>query len=124
MSSFVNSIVRGFGSQIGRTAASETIHYTTNSGGIGTFLKVFIGIPIVLIVLGIGSRLFYLNYTDTGKDEMHRVKIENAAFHAKETADSLTKANSNVEYYKGHIVYTGPRGGRYYLTKSGRKHYL
>ena len=54
----------------------------------------------------------------------NRVKIENTAFEAKEKADSLAKANSNVEYYKGHVVFTGPRGGKYYLTKSGRKHYL
>lgn len=34
------------------------------------------------------------------------------------------ETKSKTEYYKGHLVYTGKRGGKYYLTKSGRKVYI
>jgi len=28
------------------------------------------------------------------------------------------------EYYNGHKIYTGPRGGRYYINKNGNKTYI
>ena len=112
MSSLLNSIVRGFGSQIGRTAASETIHYTRNSGA--GLKHLFYGALIGLVIM-IGF-CYVVIKLDGGKSH--------AQYEAQLKADSLTKANSNVEYYKGHVVYTGSRGGKYYLTKSGRKHYL
>jgi|GEM_PF-6010864 len=28
------------------------------------------------------------------------------------------------DYYNGHQVYTGPRGGRYYINKNGEKTYI
>lgn len=32
--------------------------------------------------------------------------------------------NKGVEYYNGHRVYTGPRGGRYYINSNGNKTYI
>jgi hypothetical protein len=112
MSSLLNSIVRGFGSQIGRTAASETIGYARNSGG--GLKHLFYGALIGLVIM-IGF-CYVVIKLDGGK--------ASARIETQMKADSLTNANSNVEYYKGHVVFTGPRGGKYYLTKSGRKHYL
>ena len=115
MSSFLNSIVRGFGSQIGRTAASETIHYASeNRSSFGTTLLYLIVYPLLTVSLLIGGLCYWASNSDTSQTK--------SAVEVK--TDSSTIANSNVEYYKGHVVYTGPRGGRYYLTKSGRKHYL
>ncbi len=28
------------------------------------------------------------------------------------------------EYYNGHKIYTGPRGGRYYINRNGNKTYI
>ena len=31
---------------------------------------------------------------------------------------------ANTEYYNGHVVHTGPRGGRYYINSNGNKTYI
>ncbi len=40
----------------------------------------------------------------------------------------LQKVRSNAldegEYYNGHKIYIGPRGGRYYINKNGNKTYI
>lgn len=33
-------------------------------------------------------------------------------------------ASSNGDYYNGHKIYTGPRGGRYYINSNGKKTYI
>ncbi|MBX9853196.1 MAG: hypothetical protein K2X86_15740 [Cytophagaceae bacterium] len=30
----------------------------------------------------------------------------------------------NTEYYNGHVVFTGPRGGKYYINSNGNKTYI
>ncbi len=32
--------------------------------------------------------------------------------------------NSSAETYNGHEVFTGPRGGKYYINKNGNKTYI
>jgi len=80
----------------------------------GGLKYIFYGLLIGLVLLSILS--YAIVKLDGGKSS--------ARYEAKVKADSLVTANSNVEYYKGHIVHTGTRGGKYYLTKRGRKHYL
>ncbi|MEP7220443.1 MAG: hypothetical protein ABI876_16075 [Bacteroidota bacterium] len=50
---------------------------------------------------------------------------------ARACADSVRRANIPVHYeapatetYNGHVIYTGPRGGRYYINGSGNKTYI
>ena len=35
-----------------------------------------------------------------------------------------SSSSSNGEYYNGHKIYTGPRGGKYYINKNGNKTYI
>ncbi|WP_300603891.1 hypothetical protein [Niabella sp.] len=35
-----------------------------------------------------------------------------------------TIAPDDGEYYNGHKIYTGPRGGRYYINRNGNKTYI
>lgn len=37
---------------------------------------------------------------------------------------STTKSSSYTETYNGHVVYTGPRGGKYYYNSKGKKVYI
>lgn len=32
--------------------------------------------------------------------------------------------SDNGDYYNGHKIYTGPRGGRYYINSNGKKTYI
>ncbi|MEO5930009.1 MAG: hypothetical protein ABIR47_08755, partial [Candidatus Kapaibacterium sp.] len=50
---------------------------------------------------------------------------------ARAFTDSVRQANIPVHYkapvtetYNGHVIYTGPRGGRYYINSSGNKTYI
>lgn len=108
-----NSMVRGFGSQIGRTAANEVIRSKNSLGK--TLLYLLFGACIGIGIIG------GLAYLGSQTDEY---KKSHAEYLAKEKADSLNKANLNLEYYKGHIVYTGKRGGKYYYGKKGKKIYI
>ena len=40
------------------------------------------------------------------------------------TQPSSSAKSSSGEYYNGHKVYTGPRGGKYYINSSGNKVYI
>ncbi len=33
-------------------------------------------------------------------------------------------SSNNGDYYNGHKIYTGPRGGRYYINSNGNKTYI
>jgi len=45
---------------------------------------------------------------------------------AKKSKPRKTKSVSvdDGEYYNGHKIYTGPRGGRYYINHNGNKTYI
>lgn len=40
------------------------------------------------------------------------------------THKSKTPAAKTIEYFNGHKIITGPRGGRYYSNKKGNKIYI
>ena len=47
-----------------------------------------------------------------GKAKSHRLyKIRNSS-------------SNNEDNYNGHTIYTGPRGGRYYINRNGNKTYI
>ena len=33
-------------------------------------------------------------------------------------------SSDNGEYYNGHKIFTGPRGGKYYINSNGKKTYI
>lgn len=35
-----------------------------------------------------------------------------------------SSSSDNGDYYNGHKIYTGPRGGRYYINSNGKKTYI
>ena len=44
---------------------------------------------------------------------------------SKARTHKLRKSSSESgEYYNGHKIYTGPRGGRYYINSNGQKTYI
>ncbi|MBO9592516.1 MAG: hypothetical protein J7599_06355 [Niabella sp.] len=40
------------------------------------------------------------------------------------TRKTATVNSDDGEYYNGHKIYTGPRGGRYYINRNGNKTYI
>ncbi|MBZ4188861.1 hypothetical protein [Niabella beijingensis] len=40
------------------------------------------------------------------------------------TRKAKARASDDGEYYNGHKIYTGPRGGRYYINRNGNKTYI
>jgi colicin import membrane protein len=36
----------------------------------------------------------------------------------------VRSSSDNGEYYNGHKIYTGPRGGKYYINSNGKKTYI
>ncbi len=111
----IKSIIRGFGSQLGRTAANEVINNKRISFGkliVNLFLGILIGI---LIIAGLA---YWASTTETYKQSQKE-------YQSKLEKDSIENSKlKNVEYYKGHIVHIGKNGGKYYLTKSGKKRYI
>ena len=35
-----------------------------------------------------------------------------------------SSSSDNGDHYNGHKIYTGPRGGRYYINSNGKKTYI
>jgi len=115
---FFNSIVRGAGLTIGRNAVNSVSRSRMSLGKI--FLYGIVIPVLIVIVLPACAWLFYLHGTDAGKAEFNKFQIEN-----KKYEDSIKNINqSTAEMYKGHVVYTGKRGGKYYYSKSGKKVYI
>ena len=108
MGNLLNSMVRGFGSQVGRNVANNMMHSNNRVAS----KKQWIGAG-VLLVLVVG--LFVWAYMEGSKE----LKVTNQT-EINKLLDSIPK----VETYNGHAVYTGPRGGRYYYSKNGRKVYI
>jgi hypothetical protein len=101
-----NSMVRGFGGQIGRTAANSMM---SSKSYIWLGLRNLILMVLFFIVIFAG--LFYW------------ASKVNPTVNSKEVTPTEVKKDT-TEYHNGHVVYTGKRGGKYYYTKSGKKHYL
>jgi predicted negative regulator of RcsB-dependent stress response len=111
----IKSIIRGFGSQLGRTAANEVINNKRMSFG-KMILNLFFG-----VLIGIGV-LIGLAYWGSTTDAYKQSQSE---YLLKQKKDSIENTKlQNIEYYKGHVVHIGKNGGKYYLTKSGKKRYI
>ena len=110
-----NSMVRGFGGQIGRTAANRMMYSTPQRASGKQWL-----IAILLLttfIFGMGWL-----YSEGMRDREAKGITTTSVDSLKVTSQSNVKSNS--EYHNGHVVYTGKRGGRYYYSKRGRKVYL
>lgn len=42
----------------------------------------------------------------------------------KETIKKIDSTKASTDTYKGRTIYTGPRGGKYYINKNGKKTYI
>ncbi len=106
MANLFNSMVRGFGGQIGRTAANSMM---SSKSYIWLGLRNLLLAMLLIIVIFAG--LFYW------------ASKVNPNVNSKEVTTTEVKKDT-TEYHHGHVVYTGKRGGKYYYSKSGRKVYL
>jgi hypothetical protein len=106
MANLFNSMVRGFGGQIGRTAANRMM---SSKGYIGLAIRNLILMVLFFIVIFAG--LFYW------------ASKVNPNVNSKEVTTTEVKKDT-TEYHNGHVVYTGKRGGKYYYSKSGKKIYF
>ena len=105
-----NSMVRGFGSQVGRRAANSMIDSRSVIAPKSEWIKA--GILLALVV---GSVCWLYK---TGKEE--QLKQNTSITQPTTTSVEIPKSDT----YKGHVVFTGKRGGKYYYSKSGRKVYI
>ena len=105
MANLFNSMVRGFGGQIGRTAANRMMYSTPQRAGAKQWLIAILILTTFLFGMG------WL-YSEGMRDR-----------EAKGVTTTEVKKDT-TEYHNGHTVYTGKRGGKYYYSKSGRKVYL
>lgn len=108
--SLFNSMVRGFGSQIGRRAANSMIDSRPTRASKSQW--VIAGILLILIVWMFAWAI---------KEAKKRQQIEKQQI---TTTQSTNIEIPKLDTYKGHTVYTGKRGGRYYYSKSGKKVYI
>ena len=102
--SLFNSMVRGFGSQIGRRAANNMIDSRPTVASKSQWIVT--GIAVVGFIGLIGWA----------------VKQDVPPPVSQSTTTSIEMPKS--EMYKGHTVYTGKRGGQYYYGKGGKKVYI
>jgi hypothetical protein len=102
-----NSMVRGFGGQIGRTAANRMMYSTPQRAGVRQWVTALL--LLTTFICGIGW-LYSEGMRDKESNVIKTIKVDSV--------------KTQTEYHNGHVVYTGKRGGRYYYTKSGKKHYL
>ena len=122
MARLINSMVSGFGSQIGRRTANGLMDRRAGKASRGqwVFALSLLFAMIALIVWAIMNPV-PSDVVTTTESEMVKMRIQNKIESEKEIYNSnLPK----TETYNGHTVYTGPRGGKYYYSKSGRKVYI
>jgi hypothetical protein len=107
MANLFNSMVRGFGGQIGRTAANRMMHSTPQRASGKQWLIAIL--LFITIICGMGWMVKEGNKNNK---------------ESKSINTNVDSVKTEIEYYKGHVVHTGKRGGRYYYTKSGNKRYF
>jgi hypothetical protein len=105
MANLFNSMVRGFGGQVGRTAANRMMYSTPQRAG---------GKQWLIAILILTTFLFGMGwlYSEGMRDR-----------EAKGVTTTEFKKDT-TEHHNGHVVYTGKRGGKYYYSKSGKKIYF
>ena len=107
-----NSMVRGFGSQIGRRAANHMIDSARTKKIAPLREWLFAG---VLLIGFLGLMGWAIKEGNSNK------KSNPSIANSEETVNIKT---SQPETYRGHTIYTGKRGGKYYYSKKGKKIYI
>lgn len=64
---------------------------------------------LILLFTTIGSAQSFAQKKGRSKARTHKVQ---------------RSASESGDYYNGHKIYTGPRGGRYYINSNGQKTYI
>lgn len=64
---------------------------------------------LVMLITTMGSTQSFAQKKGRSKAKTHKVR---------------RSSSESGEYYNGHKIYTGPRGGRYYINKNGQKTYI
>lgn len=105
MKTLINSIIRGFGGQIGRNAANDMRRGTATSAR--TSQWIIAGLLLLVVVLGITA-----------------VNVSYYNSHPQSTSTQSDSTTVKKEYFNGHEVFKGKRGGKYYYSKSGKKRYI
>jgi hypothetical protein len=109
--SLFNSMVRGFGSQIGRRAAN---HMIDSKPAVASKSQWVIAGLLLFIFVG------FMSWVMDESKKTPKVHKKTPKVQASTTQINLPKS----ETYKGHTVYTGKRGGKYYYSKGGKKVYI
>lgn len=60
-----------------------------------------------------------LNLKDSIEKETIETKIESST-----PTNKIYRDKKGVEWYNGNRIYTGPRGGKYYMNSKGKKTYV
>ncbi|MDH5718940.1 MAG: hypothetical protein OEZ22_15035 [Spirochaetia bacterium] len=76
-------------------------------------------------------RLYFLNQiintgSGSGPSDINRTVLNKSMemYESNQSPTEKEEVKIHEEYYKGHKVYTGPKGGRYYINKKGKKVYV
>jgi ABC-type oligopeptide transport system substrate-binding subunit len=72
------------------------------------FKKIFLLLTL-LLTFGITQIFAQKSKSKTKTHKSHKMK---------------SSSSNNADYYNGHKIYTGPRGGRYYINSNGNKTYI
>jgi len=68
--------------------------------------------------------LFIILFFAVGRTEINAQSKKKSKTKTTQTDKLKKTAEDDGEYYHGHKVYTGPRGGKYYINKNGNKTYI
>ena len=72
-------------------------------------VKCFLWLLILFLILGANQSF---GQTKKSKSKIHK------------THKMRSSSSDHGDYYNGHKIYTGPRGGRYYINSNGKKTYI
>ena len=64
---------------------------------------------LLFLILTVGTTQVFAQKSKTKTHKSHKMK---------------SSSSDNGDYYNGHKIYTGPRGGRYYINSNGKKTYI
>lgn len=77
----------------------------------------------IIILLFLVFSLSHFNQV-TAQTKKSTVKKATSKPVTKKTKSVAKTTNDDGETYNGHKVYTGPRGGKYYINSHGNKTYI
>jgi hypothetical protein len=103
----------------------------TTAVTIENYNRITVGMPYsqVIAILGEGRLTSTNNYswsTDNSNTVTISITFSNGAVYSKSQTGlaSSTPSGGCPATYNGHTVYTGPRGGCYYINSNGNKTYI